>query len=657
MYRKYVFIGWFLLFVLLFSCKQEPDLLEQALQLAGDNRPELEKVLEHYKNDSLKQNYARYLIENMPGHYSVGGEALNAYQQMVDSLSESVRMADINKKWQALSAGLKSKQESPVPDLRQITAGYLIAGIDHASQVVQSQAWSNRINEFQFCKYILPYRVTDEPLSDYHETFYQAYQPLVEGITDVNKAFFTVYRHVLDHFSLSTPDYPDTPDVLTIHKLQSGMCAHRCVYLVCVLRSLGIPAAYDYVSTWANYSPNGHTWVSLIGPREDTFSVFENDTLAKPFNRIDGSLLSGADFVAAHRDKVSQRVDSVKKVSKIYRHTYSIAWENRSVWISAHRPAFFNNPHAQDVSGAYGLSGFMETAVPAATDYAFLYTFAAVQNWQPSAYARVKRRKAVFEQLGTEVVYLPVVCKNAGPYQAVGYPVLLQADGGQRQFKPDTTQFRTVVLKRKYPLYSQWIRRGNNMVGGRFEGSQTPDFRRPVLLYCITDIPLHATRVSIEVPEAFRYVRYLPPGNTRFSIAETAYYTSDEQGNESLLQGRPIGHRIETEYIVKAFDRNYSTYTETPLEYYWFGLDLGAKRRISRIEYCPMNDGNLIEPGTDYELFYWDNEWRSLGRTRAIADSLVYTGAPENALLWLKCHAGGREERIFTYEEGKQIWW
>jgi len=39
--------------------------LQFALEFAGENRPELEKVLSHYKDDSEKLMDARFLIENM----------------------------------------------------------------------------------------------------------------------------------------------------------------------------------------------------------------------------------------------------------------------------------------------------------------------------------------------------------------------------------------------------------------------------------------------------------------------------------------------------------------------------------------------------------------------------------------------------------------
>ena len=47
------------------ACERKPDRLQYALEFAGKNRIELEKVLEHYKSDSLKYRAACFLIKNM----------------------------------------------------------------------------------------------------------------------------------------------------------------------------------------------------------------------------------------------------------------------------------------------------------------------------------------------------------------------------------------------------------------------------------------------------------------------------------------------------------------------------------------------------------------------------------------------------------------
>lgn len=68
-------------------------------------------------------------------------------------------------------------------------------------------------------------------------------------------------------------------------------------------------------------------------------------------------------------------------------------------------------------------------------------------------------------------------------------------------------------------------------------------------------------------------------------------------------------------------------------------------------------DSNNVCPGDVYELFYWDDEWIGLGRQEAEADSLVYETVPSGALLWLHNYTRGKEERIFTYDDDRQIWW
>ena len=78
-------IFYLFLFTLLHSCREANSQLEQALKLAGDNKPELQKVLKHYSDDSLKREATIFLIENMPGHYSLDGPYLQQLQQVIDS--------------------------------------------------------------------------------------------------------------------------------------------------------------------------------------------------------------------------------------------------------------------------------------------------------------------------------------------------------------------------------------------------------------------------------------------------------------------------------------------------------------------------------------------------------------------------------------------
>ena len=67
---------------LFMACSSENQWLDTALNLAGDNRAELQKVLDRYKEeDGDKYRAACFLIENMPFHGAYEGKALENYRK------------------------------------------------------------------------------------------------------------------------------------------------------------------------------------------------------------------------------------------------------------------------------------------------------------------------------------------------------------------------------------------------------------------------------------------------------------------------------------------------------------------------------------------------------------------------------------------------
>lgn len=85
--------------------------------------------------------------------------------------------------------------------------------------------------------------------------------------------------------------------------------------------------------------------------------------------------------------------------------------------------------------------------------------------------------------------------------------------------------------------------------------------------------------------------------------------------------------------------------------------DLEHKQSIKILSKYPEDETNNILPGQSYELLYWQNGWLSLGTQVAKTTFLIYENAPTNALFWIRNHTEGKQERIFTYENNKQIWW
>lgn len=115
------------------------------------------------------------------------------------------------------------------------------------------------------------------------------------------------------------------------------------------------------------------------------------------------------------------------------------------------------------------------------------------------------------------------------------------------------------------------------------------------------------------------------------------------------------------------YPRNFNNaFDGDPLTFYeyheadggWIGLDFGKPTRIDRIAFQPRNDDNYVVAGDEYELFYRSSTaWESLGKQKPSHPWVEYPAVPSNALLLLKNHSRGQEERIFTWEKQKQKWW
>ena len=156
--------------VLTSSCSPDKgNRLEYALRFAENNRGELEKVLDHYYDNPEKQAAARFLIENMPYHYGYESWQQDTIKQILaDAVKrKSVYGNDlliIDKKhldrWSSYSHYYGEK----IYDSKIITADYLIENIDLSFEVWKKYPWNKHLSFDDFCEFILPYRIANEPL-------------------------------------------------------------------------------------------------------------------------------------------------------------------------------------------------------------------------------------------------------------------------------------------------------------------------------------------------------------------------------------------------------------------------------------------------------------------------------------------------------------
>jgi hypothetical protein len=142
------------------SCGKHNNYLEQALESAGANRPELEIVLDHYQGDTQKYKAAVFLIENMPGHYSYAGDEILEYYKIGEKILQS-GLTPVQQRDTLLKISQQQfpwLEQNTVSDIQIINGDYLIKNIDVAFHLWETKQWAQHLSFEQFCEYLLPYK-------------------------------------------------------------------------------------------------------------------------------------------------------------------------------------------------------------------------------------------------------------------------------------------------------------------------------------------------------------------------------------------------------------------------------------------------------------------------------------------------------------------
>lgn len=656
-----LFCGFFFLPSSCHRSGEYPSGVEEALALAGENAPELERVLQYYSRDpgdSLKFRAACFLIGNMPAHFSYAAPAIDSFHcamGRVFSLSGSgrgevdeVRYATAyDSAWARWGAEILATA-TLIPDVQAVTARFLIDNIEEAFSVWR-KPWNSRVSFDLFCRYVLPYRLGNEPLSDWRPLYRERKAAYLRPVAErANPTYLygvcnALNRGFIDNLyepSFPLPEFP----LDRLVDLKSGTCREFALMAAAYGRAFGLPVAVDFAPQWGNRSL-GHEWNVLL-PGED---------MPLPYG-VNGIL--GTQSYDMRGDVVA----------KIYRRTYHRVPGNLYDAAAGAEaiPPLFQTPCVEDVTGSYADTSTLHVSLftdslPASRRYAYLAVFDN-RAWQSVAWGSVRPDASVFFRgVGQSCVYLPAFYEADGSLRPAAWPVLC-LPGGNRVLEPDARRKQSLRLTRKYRYSYVLDDCAGYLVGGFFQAANRPDFSDAVLLDSITARPASRfTRVDVSAAARgyYRYFRYVGARGMHCNISEIAVYDTDGQ----LLLPRKVfaadGGREGT-LPSMAFDGDVLTcfMTERPDEG-WVAADFGRPVRIGRFYYLPRNDDNFIRDGELYELFYWDaSGWRSLGRqTGTMEGELVYENVPSNALFLLHNHTKGQEERIFTYEDGRQIWW
>ena len=258
---KYIFLSFVVFLVA--ACSRYPSDVEWALKLAGENRKELEKVLEHYgklPEDKLKLQSAYFLIANMPYHYTVRDPQIDSFRTYINNTEIGVNSwVNFRKVYDSI------KEEADIElDILYITSEFLIRNIDFSFQVWQEAPWGKQVSFETFCEEILPYRLDHEPLEYWKEDYYAIFQPIINSMVHgfrLDEICMNVLRSFKDRNWTMISDFnPHGFGATALLQTRFGTCKEQAEFVTYALRSFGIPSGIYMVIQHPDHINRKHYW-------------------------------------------------------------------------------------------------------------------------------------------------------------------------------------------------------------------------------------------------------------------------------------------------------------------------------------------------------------------------------------------------------------
>lgn len=661
--------NWLLLtlFFFLISCNNRTDNIKNALIKAGKNSIELQKVLDHYSENKEKLSAAKFLVINMDGHFSYDTTRLYKYRvfykefdsinNLLDHSEFTNKMDSIWKQFQKTNSVRKDFYHRPYFfDNESITSSYLIKQIDLAFDIWKSNpVTKDSISFIDFCEYILPYRVSNGKSIENWRTNY---------ISSRRKNTYPIEAYC-DSILKDYQDYKFNWKIahgLPILKssdlklIKEGKCHFRTWLNKMVLSANGIPTAIDFVPAWGSREGQ-HQWNSVIyNGKTYPFEPFWRPDIWK--NKTIYNNIGIDDKYGKHR------------VPKVFREMYSTHLTgpitNNKV-SKGNIPKLFLNPKIKDVSTEYFYPTNIDInlrKIPNETYYAYLCVIGESQKWIPVYWGEINGSKVTFTNMGTDITYLPAYFKN-GKVIPASDPFHISKNGQKTIFKTKGTHEK-IILTRKYPLQELYLDKlASNLNGSIIQGSNNRQFTDADTIFTIDFQPrLIPNTIKINSKKSYRYYRII--SGSKIQLGELKFNTKNATtGTSTPIRGNYIGSKqMEDNSLTYLNDNNvYTTNKYINEDFishnpYWIGLEADNKSYLNSIEFTPKTDTNDVFPNLTYRLIFWNGkEFETIEEKEATDNLISFKHVPKNSLLVLKCLDQGKQERIFTYQNGKQIWW
>ena len=545
---------------------RHPAAVWEVLDYSGENRSELEYVLNYYSCDQEKKAAAEYLIAGMKDKYGLGPEGEKNY------------------------------------DARAITADYLIDNIEDAFFQYRSRPWNRNLSFKDFCELLLPYRIHNEPISYWRESFRKEFGHVLDTLSDKTDilAVTNAVGRVIDQrcwvLDYSIPNQNVLPD--SLNTVRRGDCQAMCDFYLFVFRSLGIPSATDRYKVG-----NIHSW-NVIRDTTGHFEIFIGGYFGG-----DGTMRGGVDG---------------RTKGKVVRDMWQEpGWKDVTADYFGHNNIISSSP----VIGVFARKGIT-----------------------PLVGGKRGITGYRFDDLEPGKIYFPM---KGG--ECDGYPFLLSNDGfHKKELVPSGTT--DLVVSRKVKMYGRLYERLNSNLGAVVEASDYPDFRVSDTLGILPRARINYNYLQLHPLCPRRYFRLSASGGNGLKMAEIRMFR-DVERKDTVKLSLLGSSKCSLGKAEAVLDGDELSHFETDASFAYVTLDASCPEMPSLMEWVPLNDDNFIRYGDEYELMYHAGRkgWLSAGRLGASDTLLTFTGVPSDALYLLKDLTRGVEEEVFIMKDGKQL--
>lgn len=148
----------------------------------------------------------------------------------------------------------------PSSDLANYNSGLLLTAVCAALKAKSTLPWGEKIDGILFLNDILSFRLNNEDLVDYRDSFYDELFEDIKGM-DMEQAVLHINYWCFQKATYQSTDIR-TSSPLNVIRNAFGRCGEESVLCVAALRSMCIPARQCYTPRWAHCDDN-HAWVEV----------------------------------------------------------------------------------------------------------------------------------------------------------------------------------------------------------------------------------------------------------------------------------------------------------------------------------------------------------------------------------------------------------